>query len=72
VVLVSPVRSWLARYAHFVVAACGAVWLAAGPLPWLAVLVLPLAFWLVIRWPWPRVNAEPASSIFRRPERPSR
>ena len=65
-------RSWLARHGHFVLAAAAAVWLAIGPISWLALCIAPLAVWLAIRSPWSRANADLASSILRRPGRQSR
>jgi hypothetical protein len=64
--------SWLARHAHFVLAAAAVVWLAAGPIPWVAVAIVPLALWLAIRSPWPRASADLGSSLLRRPERSAR
>jgi hypothetical protein len=65
-------QSWLSRNACFVAAAIGLAWVAIGPAPWLGGLVLALAVWCSVRWPWPyerTTQLKSLSSISRQPAR---
>jgi hypothetical protein len=59
------VRSWVARHAHFILAAGGAIWLAALPFAWVGWIALAAAGWLAIRWPWPQTPVDTPSSLLR-------
>jgi hypothetical protein len=59
-------RAWLGRQTPLLTAAGGALWLAAGPWPWLGWIPIGLAAWLALRFPWPKSIDRPLSSVLRR------
>jgi|GEM_PF-5340243 len=62
----TSLRTWLGRQTPLLIAAGGALWLAAGPWPWLGWGPIGLAAWLALRFPWPKSIDRPLSSVLRR------
>ncbi|MCI0362210.1 MAG: hypothetical protein L0211_27335 [Planctomycetaceae bacterium] len=62
----ATLRSRLGRHAPLLFAIGGALWLAAGPWPWLGWLAIGAAAWLAFRFPWPMSTDRPLSSVMRR------
>lgn len=58
-------RAALARSCPVIVGLVGVAWLAWGILPWVGWLIVAIAVWMSIRWPWPRTNSPSLSSFIR-------
>jgi hypothetical protein len=64
------IRAVVARSAPVIVGLLGVGWLALGSAPWIGWLVIAIAVWMAIRWPWPRPDSPSLSSFIPPSARP--